>query len=72
MSLNYDITKDIRFQQGIEKGEVIGIEKGEALKTYSMTIKLLKQNTMTTSEIADFVEMPISFVLQCQTELEGK
>ena len=77
MSLHYDITKDVRFQQGIEKGELqgiekgidLGIEKGATLKAHAMVMKLLRQNAMGADEIADFVEVPLAFVLECQKEL---
>jgi hypothetical protein len=101
MSLNYDITKDVRFQQGIEKGELqgiekgidlgiekgidlgiekgidlgiekgidLGIEKGIVLKTHTMVMKLLRLNTMGAGEIANLVEVPLAFVLECQKEL---
>ena len=93
MSLHYDITKDVRFQLGIEKGELqgiekgidlgiekgidlgiekgidLGIEKGATLKAHAMVMKLLRQNAMGADEIADFVEVPLAFVLECQKEL---
>jgi flagellar biosynthesis/type III secretory pathway protein FliH len=84
MSLNYDVTKDIRFQQGyavgFEKGYAIGLKKGYAIglkkgieKSARQTVLLLLAlEKLTIDAIADVVEMPIAFVLQCQKELEDK
>jgi hypothetical protein len=67
MSLNYDITKDIRFQQGIEKGEVIGIEKS----AHQTALLLLALGKLTISEIATAINMPIEFVEKCKIEFES-
>jgi hypothetical protein len=62
MPVIYDLTKDIRFKEGLEVGE----EK----KARASTIQLLKNGILPVVTIAEVVGMPLSFVLQIQKELE--
>ena len=74
MPVIYDLRKDIRFKEGVEFGIEKGIEKGEVrgeLKKARLTsIRLLKQGILSTTMIAEGLDVPLSFVLQIQKELE--
>ncbi|MCU0446518.1 MAG: hypothetical protein MUE85_16555 [Microscillaceae bacterium] len=52
MALTYDLEKDIRFKQGIEKGKILGIQKA------------LKRGRLGLEEIAEDFEVSLDFVLQ--------
>ena len=79
MALNYDITKDIRFQQGIEKGLVRGLEKGiekgiEQGKTF-MIRNLLKSELFVNGrisyqDIAQMAQVTLPKVLQIHQQLK--
>ncbi len=60
MPLTYDITADIRYQQGIET------------KTRIMVAKLLKKNVLSIKEIAELAEVSVDYVIKIQNELTVK
>ena len=62
MPIIYDLTKDIRFKQGVEVGE----EKGGLNKARFIVIRILKRGLLPVEEIAEMVDMPLSFVLKIQ------
>ena len=78
MPVIYDLRKDLRFKEGLkeglEEGEIKGEIKGEAIgelkKARTATIRLLKQGLLTVNMIAEGLEMPLSFVLKIQQELQ--
>ena len=61
MSIMYDLTKDIRFKEGVEKGEL--------KKARLATIGLLKQGTLSVVTIAEILDVSLAFVVQIQEEL---
>jgi predicted transposase YdaD len=84
MPIVYDLTKDIRFKEGVEVGIEKGIEKGiergikkgeemgEIKKARLTAIQLLKNGLLSVVTIAEAIDVPLSFVLQIQEELEKK
>ncbi len=74
MPIIYDLTKDIRFKEGvevgIEKGMEKGIEKGEYKKARTGTILLLKNGLLSVVTIAEVLDVRLDFVLKIQEELE--
>ena len=70
MPIIYDLTKDIRFKEGVEAGEEKGIEKGELKKARLTAIRLLKRGTLSAIAIAEDLDEPLDFVLKIQKELD--
>ena len=66
MPVFYDLTKDIRFKEGVEEGK----EKGELKKARLTAIRLLKRGTLSAIAIAEDLDEPLNFVLKIQEELE--
>ena len=66
MPVFYDLSKDIRFKEGLEMGR----EKGELKKARLIAIRMLKRGLLPIEEIAEMIDMPLSFVLKIQKELE--
>ena len=66
MPIVYDLRKDIRFKEGLEKG----VKKGELKHARLSTIRLLNNGILSVAEIAAVVDMPSKFVLKIQKELE--
>ena len=64
MPIKYDLTKDIRFKEGFEKGEYNKVRIG--------TIQLLKNGLLSVVMIAEALEVPLDFVLKIQEELGQK
>ena len=72
MALTYDLETDLRYLQGIEKGEQIGIQKGEQIGIQKGEQKAREQATIAvrafhdagfeTEEIARRLELDIDFV----------
>lgn len=54
----YDLRKDIRFKEGSKA------------KARFIAIRILKQGGLTVEQIAEAIDMPLSFVLKIQKELE--
>ena len=72
MPVIYDLRKDIRFKEGVEVGEEKGVEKGVLKHARLSTIRSLEKGTLSVVEIAEIVDMPLTFVLKIQKELEKK
>ena len=70
MPIVYDITKDIRFKEGKLEGKLEGELEGELKKARTSAIRLLKQGVLTPIMIAEGLEVPLSFVLKIQKELQ--
>lgn len=68
MPIIYDLTKDIRFKEGVEEGE----ERGQRKKARTSAIRLLNQGVLTPAMIAEGLEIPLTLVLQIQKELAQK
>jgi len=64
MPLIYDIESDVRFQQGIEKGE----EKIER----QFVVNLLNEGNIPLEKIARLADVTPDFVLKIQKELKRK
>jgi predicted HTH domain antitoxin len=64
MPIVYDLKKDIRFKEGIEEGE----ERAKRLSA----IRMLKQGTLSIVTIAEYLDVPLAFVVQIQEELQKK
>ena len=58
MPIIYDLTKDIRFKEGAEA------------KARLSTIRALKKGSWSVTTIAEILDVPLSFVLKIQKELE--
>ena len=88
MSIHYDITTDLRYQQGIEQGVAQGIEQGvaqgieqgvaqgieqgELRKLRKMVSNLLNKGMLSLQEIAEAAEVNIDFVIAMQHEMQQK
>ena len=66
MPIIYDLRKDIRFKEGKEEGKEEGLEE----KARIATIRALKKGSWSAVTIADILDVPLSFVLKIQKELE--
>ena len=62
MPVIYDLTKDIRFKEGVEVGEERNARRA--------IIRALKKGLWSAVTIAEIQDVPLSFVLQIQEELE--
>ena len=69
MALEYDIKKDIRYQQGIEQGIEIGEQKGEQKKTDKGIENALKQDLLNVEQIAELFEVNVEYVLEIKSKL---
>ena len=72
MPIIYDLRKDIRFKEGKEEGLEKGLEKGVLQHARLSTIRSLEKGTLSVVEIAEIVDMPLTFVLKIQKKLEKK
>ena len=78
MALDYDIRKDLRYQQGMQKGLEEGLEKGlekgleEGLekKQDKMILALLKIGKLSMEEIANASEVSLEYVKEIAEELK--
>ena len=73
MPIIYDLRKDIRFKEGVEVGreEVREEVREESLKKDRLsTIRLLKKGSLSAVTIAEVLDVPLSFVILIQEELE--
>jgi DNA-binding MarR family transcriptional regulator len=72
MPLEYDITKDIRYKQGQEKGMEIGEAKEKKIrkKLDDVIIKFLKNGNMSIKEIAEFTNVSQAYVRKLAKSLE--
>ena len=66
MALDYDIRKDLRYQQGLEQGEKIGEKIGEKKglkeKQDKVIIALIKKGKLSRIEIAEVTEVTLDYV----------
>jgi predicted transposase/invertase (TIGR01784 family) len=77
MSIYYDLETDVRYkqgvgvgiEQGVAQGIEQGIEQGAEVTKRNLTIKHLRKNVYSVVEIADFVDMPLEYVLAIQKEI---
>jgi DNA invertase Pin-like site-specific DNA recombinase len=66
MPIHFDLETDLRYKQGIEKGEKLG-----EMKTLKRNIaKILVKNAFSVIEIAEIFDVSIDFVLEIQNELK--
>jgi predicted transposase/invertase (TIGR01784 family) len=76
MSIHYDITTDLRYQQGIEQGLEQGIEQGieqgDLRRLKKMVRNLLNKGMLSLQEIAEAAEVDIDFVIAIQHEMQRK
>jgi predicted transposase/invertase (TIGR01784 family) len=61
MALDYDIRKDLRYQQGMQKGLEEGLEKGLEEKD-KMILALLKKGKLNHEEIAEAGEVSLDYI----------
>lgn len=76
MPLTYDITADIRYQQGleqgIEQGLEQGLERGVSDATRQMVERLLEKGVLSLKDIAEVASVSIDYVIKVQNELMEK
>ena len=58
MPIKYDLTKDIRFKEGLKT------------KARASAIRMLKNGSLSVVTIAEVLDVPLDFVLKIQKELE--
>lgn len=57
-------------EKGLEQGLQQGLTKGELLKARKIAVRLLEKHPEWSDlEIAELIEMPVSFILQVRQEL---
>jgi flagellar biosynthesis/type III secretory pathway protein FliH len=66
VSINYDITKDLRFQEGINQGIEQGIEK----KEHEFAISLIRSTDFDDSKIATLVGVEEIFIKNIRKALD--
>jgi hypothetical protein len=64
MPVFYDLTKDLRFKEGVKKCA--------EQKARATTIRMLRLGNFPITIIAELIDMPLSFVMQIQEQLEKK
>ena len=69
MPITYDLTKDLRFIEGEQKGKIEGKIEGELKKARIATINLLKERLLSVDTIARVLDVPLAFVKKIQDEL---
>jgi predicted transposase YdaD len=69
MPIVYDLKSDVRFKQGKEEGIEEGIEKGIEKNKIETIQKILATKKFTDEQIADLLEVSISFVRKIKKEL---
>jgi len=65
MPIQYDIESDDLYLAGIEKGQVIGVEKHQ----HETVVRLLQTNRFTDQEIATFSGVTVGYVRRVKREL---
>lgn len=63
-----EAVRELVLDEGIE----IGIQKTEARKNHDIAAKLIMKTALSDEQIADIVEVSVSFVKKVRTELENK
>ena len=71
MALDYDIRKDLRYQQGMQKGLEEGLEKGLE-KQDKIILALLKKGKLSQEDIAEAAEVPLDYIKKIAEELNKK
>ncbi len=69
MPITYDLTKDLRFIEGEQKGKIEGKIEGELKKARIATINLLKERLLSVDTLARVLDVPLAFVKKIQDEL---
>ena len=72
MPIIYDLRKDIRFKEGLEKGLEKVEEKVEEkvnLEKQASAVRMLKQGSLSAAMIAEFLDVPLDFILKVQKKL---
>ena len=67
MALDYDIRKDLRYQQGMQKGLEEGLEKQDKI-----ILALLKKGKLSQEDIAEAAEVPLDYIKKIAEELNKK
>jgi hypothetical protein len=74
MPVIYDLTRDIRFKEGVEvgleRGEKRGQKLGELAQARLTAIRMLNQEEFSIVKIAELLDVPLNFVVQIQKELQ--
>ena len=68
MSINYDVTKDLRYLEGKE----IGIDLGIATNTKVLIQNMLINGKLSLIEIAEIAKVSIDDVIAIHNEMNGK
>jgi predicted transposase YdaD len=68
MPITYDITADLRYQQGLEQGQ----QRGESKKTRFMVERMLLSGKMSISEIAEIAAVSVDYVIAVHNEMNDK
>ncbi len=68
MALNYDIKKDLRYKEGLEKG----LEKGKAEAKNEIIISMLMKGKMSHFEISELVGVNVQIIDELAKSLERK
>ena len=61
MPIIYDLRKDIRFKEGLEEGK--------DTTTRASAIRMLRKGSLSVATIAEFLDVPLDFILKIQKEL---
>ena len=80
MSINYDVTKDLRYLEGkeigidlgIDLGKEIGIDLGIATNTKALIRNMLSWGKLSIKEIAEATKVSIDDVIAIHNEMNGK
>ena len=68
MPITYDIKKDYWYREGKQEGR----QEGKQEKEREVIIKMLKSGTFSEEQIAEYVEVAVSYVKKLKKELEKK
>jgi hypothetical protein len=69
MPIYYDLTTDLRYQQGVAQGVAQGEVRSEAKKNKEFVTNLLTQGDFTDEQIANFANVSISYVQEIRVSL---
>jgi hypothetical protein len=69
MPIYYDLTTDLRYQQGVAQGVAQGEVRSEAKKNKEFVTNLLTQGDFTDEQIANFANVSISYVQEIRASL---
>jgi hypothetical protein len=71
MPIYYDLTTDLRYQQGVAQGVAQGEVRSEAKKNKEFVTNLLTQGDFTDEQIANFANVSISYVQEIRASLSS-